>query len=108
MSHDSDLDKNSAREGAKWTFLTNHTHVLICVRRDPFVRTRDIATLVGITERSVQRILTELEEFGVLVREKDGRRNRYSVNADKLLRHPLEHHRSVSDLLALVGNEPNS
>ncbi len=69
------------------------------------MRARDIALQVGITERSVQRILGELTEYGVLTREKDGRRNRYSVDVSKTLRHPLEQHRSVAELLALVGDE---
>lgn len=91
-------------EYARWTFLTNHSHVLICVSRDPLLRTRDIAEKVGITERSVQRILTELAEAGVIMRERDGRRNRYIVNGSPFLRHPLESNRRVSDLLGFVGN----
>ena len=92
----------------KWTFLTNHTHVLICVWKDPYLRTRDIADMVGITERSVQRILGELTEFGVITWEKEGRRNRYSVVPSKQLRHPLENHKSVLDLLGLVGDAQGS
>lgn len=87
----------------KWTFLTNHSHVLICVWRNPFVRARDIADLVGITERSVQRILKELTEAGVIVTQKDGRRNRYSIDEGRKLRHPLEGHCSVGDLLNLIS-----
>ncbi len=89
----------------KWTFLTNHSHVLVCLQRDPFMRARDIADGVGITERSVQRILTELTEYGVLTKEREGRRNRYSVDFSRPLRHPLEQHRAVADLLALFGGE---
>lgn len=91
---------------AKWTFLTNHSHVLVCLQRDPFMRAKDIAQQVGITERSVQRILTELTEYGVLVKEKDGRRNRYLIDVSMKLRHPLEHHRAVADILALFEHEP--
>ena len=87
----------------KWTFLTNHSHVLVCLQKDPFMRARDIATQVGITERSVQRILTELTEYGVISKEKEGRRNRYTVDSAKPLRHTLEDHRSVADLLQLFG-----
>ena len=67
------------------------------------MRARDIATQVGITERSVQRILTELTEYGVISKEKEGRRNRYTVDSAKPLRHTLEDHRSVADLLQLFG-----
>jgi DNA-binding transcriptional ArsR family regulator len=89
---------------APWTFLTNHAHVLICVAREPEVRIRDLASAVGITERAVQRILTELEDAGYLQRERDGRRNRYSVRASLRLRHPLEGHCAVGALIKLVND----
>ncbi len=85
-----------------WTFLTNHAHVLLCLAREPGARMRDVADLVGITERAVQRIVAELEEAGYIERSRDGRRNRYSVQADLPLRHPIEKHRPVSALIALV------
>jgi DNA-binding transcriptional ArsR family regulator len=85
-----------------WTFLSNHTHVLVCLagQGDPTVR--DIAQQVGITERAVLRIVSELEQAGVLTRERDGRRNRYRIDAEVPLRHPLEAHCRIGDLLALV------
>lgn len=82
-----------------WTFLTNHTHVLVCLSRDPEMRMRDVAAQVGITERAVQRIVQELEAYGVLERQRDGRRNRYRINGKKPLRHQLESHRIVGGLL---------
>lgn len=85
-----------------WTFLTNHAHVLLCIAQDPEARMRDMAEQVGITERAVQRIVSELEEGGYLLRVKDGRRNRYEVRGDKPLRHPIERHQKVEALLALV------
>ena len=85
-----------------WNFLTNHTHVLLCVWEDPEARVRDIATRVGITERAVQRILQELESDGYLVRERVGRRNRYRVRGDRPLRHPVGDHRPVSVLLEVI------
>lgn len=85
-----------------WTFLTNHTHVLVAVSRDPELRQREIGALVGITEGAVQRILNELEDAGYLRRERIGRRNRYHVVAERPLRHPLEGHRTVGDLLDAV------
>lgn len=90
------------REAAPWTFLTNHTHVLFCIERDPDVRMRDVATAVGVTERAVQRIVLELEEAGYLVRTREGRRNRYEVRSKKPLRHEIEQHCDVADLLAVL------
>mgnify|MGYP002378246981 FL=1 len=89
-----------------WTFLTNHAHVLLCLARDPTARVRDIATSVGITERAVQRILSELEEGGYLTRQRDGRRNRYDVNGRQSLRHPIEMHNRVEALFGLVVRDP--
>ena len=89
----------------QWTFLTNHTHVLIAIQRNPQEKLRQIAELVGITERSAHRIVTELIEYGVLSVEKDGRRNRYIVHADKPLRHPMEGTQTVQDLLMLARQE---
>jgi len=87
---------------AEWTFLTNHAHVLLCIAREPEVRMREVATLVGITERAVQRIVADLEEAGYLERIKHGRRNEYKIRANLPLRHPVERHEQVSSLLALV------
>ena len=88
-----------------WTFLTNHAHVLLCIAREPEVRMRDVAHLVGITERAVQRIVADLEEGGYLERIRHGRRNRYKVRTDRPLRHPIERHERVSSLITLVLGE---
>ena len=88
---------------ATWTFLTNHAHVLLCLAKDPATRVRDIATLVGITERAVHRILGDLQKAGYLRRQRDGRRNRYDVRRDLPLRHPIERHAPISALLKLVS-----
>ncbi len=85
-----------------WTFLTNHAHVLLCLAKDPGARMRDVATVVGVTERAVQRIVRELEEAGYLRREKEGRRNRYALRETMPLRHPMERHAQVSALLKIV------
>lgn len=85
-----------------WTFLSNHTHVLVCLAADSAQTLRDVAAQVGITERAVQRIVADLEAGGVLRRERDGRRNRYKLALDARLRHPLEQHCRIGDLLALV------
>lgn len=86
----------------EWTFLTNHAHVLLCIARDPDVRMRDVAELVGITERAVQRIVAELEEAGYVERIRNGRRNRYEVRSNLPLRHPIERHERVASLIAFV------
>lgn len=91
--------------GGGWTFLTNHAHVLFCIVQDPEVRLRDVAARVGITERAVQRIVTDLENAGYLEVSKEGRRNRYKVNFEQPLRHPIERHRSVRALIGLVLGE---
>jgi len=92
--------------GSEWTFLTNHAHVLLCLAADPELRVRDLALRVGITERAVQKIIAELEAGGVLARERDGRRNRYTIHGHQPLRHPVEAHRSLSDLIrAILGPE---
>jgi len=91
-----------SRKDARWTFLSNHSHVLICLHREPDLTLREVAQRVGITERSVQRILGELEEGGYLRRERDGLRNRYRFRTTARLRHPIESHRTIGDLIAMV------
>ncbi|MFT4623006.1 MAG: Mn-dependent DtxR family transcriptional regulator [Myxococcota bacterium] len=95
------MDPYSSESTSTWTFLTNHSHVLLVIAADPNARVRDIAEVVGITERAVQRIVHDLAEAGYLDVEKQGRRNHYEVDADKHLRHPVERHHTVNDLLAL-------
>lgn len=85
-----------------WTFLTNHAHVLICLARAPEATLRDVAQRVGITERAVQKILRELELGGIVERRRVGRRNRYRLQLNRPLRHPVEAHRTVADLLAMT------
>ena len=88
---------------ASWTFLTNHTHVVVVLARDPMARIRDIAEEVGITQRAVQRIIAELVADDVLRITKHGRRNEYRINRRKRLRHPLEAGNKLDDLLALIS-----
>jgi DNA-binding transcriptional ArsR family regulator len=96
------VDKASGAR-TRWTYLTNHAHVLIALAREPNARVRDLAEMVDITERAVQQILTDLEEGGVIRREREGRRNRYTINRTAPLRHANEAGGNVSGLLALVG-----
>lgn len=86
-----------------WTFLTNHSHVLICLADDPAQRIRDLADAVGITERAVQRILSDLEQAGAITKIKEGRRNHYEINPRFPLRHPVEAHCKVGDILTMAG-----
>jgi DNA-binding MarR family transcriptional regulator len=90
---------------AGWTFLTNHTHVLLCLTRDPAIRLRDVAELVGITERMVQKIVAELVAAGFVDVEKQGRCNTYRLHLSRRLRHPLEAHHSVGEILELLKRD---
>jgi len=85
-----------------WRFLSNHTQVLLCIQRDPDVRFRDIAEMVGITERAAQRIVADLIESGYIESERIGRRNHYRVNADIAMRHPAQEGHDVGELLRLL------
>jgi DNA-binding MarR family transcriptional regulator len=93
------------RQRRTWTFLSNHAHVIIALAKDPSLRVRDLAEVVGVTERAVSAILADLEEAGVLVREREGRRNVYAINPEAPLRHSVESHRNVRDLLQLAEVE---
>lgn len=85
-----------------WTFFTNHGHTLLLLARNPDLRLRDLAEQVGITERAVQRIVTELQQDGYLEVRREGRRNRYRVRVDMPLRHPLEAHHQVRQLVDTI------
>jgi DNA-binding IclR family transcriptional regulator len=88
---------------ASWTFLTNHARVLLCVANDPGMRLRDIAASLDITERSAFGILTDLVEAGYVVKEKDGRRNRYHIQAHLPLPELASRDRTVGDVLTLLS-----
>lgn len=88
-----------------WTFLSNHAHVLICLHKDPMLRLRDVADMVGISTRAVQSIVYDLEGAGILSHEKIGRRNRYQIHSQNGLRHPLTSDCEVSDFLQLVSGK---
>jgi predicted ArsR family transcriptional regulator len=87
---------------ANWSFLTNHARVLLCISRDPGVRLRDIADRLGITERGAFGIVTDLTNAGYIVKEKDGRRNRYQIQTHLPLPEPTSRERTLGDLLALL------
>lgn len=100
---DASTKSNASTRG--WTFLTNHAHVLAVLHSDPEMVLRHVALAVGITERAVQRIIQDLEDGGFIEREKAGRRNRYQVLLGEPLRHPIEAHRTIGDLLKLIARE---
>jgi len=85
--------------------MTNHTHVLVLLDTDEPPVLREVAVRVGITERAVQRIILDLEEGGFVERERIGRRNRYRVVRNIRLRHPIEAHRTIGDLLDLLQGD---
>lgn len=85
-----------------WTFFSNYAHVLICLAENPEVRLREVADRVGITERSAQRLISHLDEAGILTRVKHGRRNSYLIDTTVHLRHPIEEHCTVGELLSLI------
>jgi DNA-binding transcriptional ArsR family regulator len=102
-------EQASVASSPTWDFLTNHAHVLVCVANDPGIRARDIASAIGITERATHRILGELVDEGYVLRERQGRRNRYEIVADLPLPHPLVQERRVGELIAvLVGSDPKA
>ena len=92
--------------GGSWTLLTGHGHVLVEIARSPEARMRDISAVVGLTERTVQAIIADLEAAGYLTRDRTGRRNRYTINPDRLFRHTAQEGLRVGpflDLLAAAG-----
>ena len=97
------LEPLAPKTEAGWTFLTNHAHVLLCLAEGRDDTLRAVAVRVGITERAVQRIVGDLEAGGVIARSRDGRRNRYEVNPAIPLRHDLESHKTVGDLMTMVS-----
>jgi DNA-binding MarR family transcriptional regulator len=96
---------DAARDQSGWTFLTNHFHVLACLSRDSELRIRDIADLIGITERATVQILSQLEASGYVTKTKVGRRNHYTVHGELPLRHPLNNERQVGELLRVMEPE---
>jgi len=87
---------------AEWSFLTNHARVLMCIAHDPGIRLRDIASTLGITERTAYGIVTDLTEGGYVIKEKDGRRNRYQIQAHVPLREPITRERTIGEVLDVL------
>jgi DNA-binding IclR family transcriptional regulator len=94
--------------GGSWTLLTGHGHVLVEIARDPAARMRDIAAAAGITERTAQVIVADLEAAGYITRTRTGRRTRYTVNPDSVFRHPAQEGHRVGPFLALLATARDS
>ncbi len=87
-----------------WSFLSNHGRVLLCLAQDPGMRLRDIATHVGVTERSAYGIVADLTKAGYVAKLKDGRRNRYQIQAHRPLPESTARERTVGEVLALLAD----
>jgi hypothetical protein len=98
--------KENAAPG--WTFLTNHAQVLACIAHDPGARLRDIGERVGITERASHRIVTELADAGYITRQRNGRRNRYTINTHLPLPDPIARQQNVGELLGILTGPPHT
>jgi len=88
--------------GPSWTFLTNHAQVLVCIADDAGVRLREIGERVGITERAAHRIVVELAAAGYITRERNGRRNQYTINAHLPVHDALARERNVGQLIQIL------
>ncbi len=95
------IPMTTAKDRSSWTFLTHHARVLLEIARNPEVRLREVAEIIGITERAVQSIVADLHEAGYLTRDRVGRRNHYQLNLDQHFRHHTEAHAPVRALVEL-------
>ncbi len=93
----------SDKQAPSWKFLTNHAQVLVCIANDPGIRLRDIGARVGITERAAHRIVVELGAAGYITRQRNGRRNLYTINSDVSVHDPIAREQSVGRLLEILG-----
>ena len=93
-------------EASRWSFLTNHAQVLLCIAHDPGIRLREIGEAVGITERAAHRIVVELAGAGYISRRRNGRRNHYTIQSHLPLPDPLASEQKIGDLLAILTGQP--
>jgi DNA-binding transcriptional ArsR family regulator len=96
------MQSSSPNDNHGWRFVTNHGHVLACIAADSSARLRDIAATVGLTERAVGQIISELEQAGYLTKTRVGRRNHYEVHDELPLRHPLHRHHTIGELIRFL------
>ena len=90
-------------ENNQWTFLTNHGLVFVIIARHPRITTREIAAEVGVTERTVQKAILDLETEGYIIKKREGVRNRYRINPEVPMRHRIPREHAVGDLLNALG-----
>src|SRR5919199_5952773 len=102
------MRRGSTNSDHPWRFVTNHAHVLECIASNPAARLRDIAAIVGITERTVAAIVSDLEEAGYLTKTRIGRNNRYEIHDELPLRHPQHHHHTVGELIRFLKAPANT
>jgi DNA-binding Lrp family transcriptional regulator len=95
----------SADGTARWSFLTNHAQVLLCIAQDPGIRLRELGDAVGITERAAHRIVSELAEAGYISRKRNGRRNHYTIQSHLPVPDPLAREQKIGTLLAILGGK---
>lgn len=95
------------KHASQWTFFTNHSHVLFYLAAHPDLPLREVASAIGITERAVQKVIHDLAETGIITKVKSGRTNKYTINRHMPLRHPLEAHRCIGDILTIICKENN-
>jgi DeoR/GlpR family transcriptional regulator of sugar metabolism len=100
------MKSSSGDDHHLWRFVTNHAHVLESIASNPTIRLRDIATTVGITERTAAQIINDLEQAGYITKIRDGRRNRYEVHEELPLRHPQHRHHTVGELIRFLEAPP--
>jgi len=94
--------RNTVSRGKRWTFITNHAAVLSLIVHEPHLTAREIAQKVGITERAVWRILSDLEQEKYITKQKVGRRLEYTINLDRPLRHPSHGDKNLADLVNIL------
>ena len=102
------MKSSSGKVDHQWRFVTNHAHVLESIATDPSARLRDIATTVGITERTAAQIVNDLEQAGYLTKTRDGRRNTYEIQDELPLRHPRHRHHTVGGLIRFLRDPRDS
>ena len=102
----SDPDQSGGSAGS-WTLLTGHGHVLVEIARNPRARIRDLSAAAGLTERTVQAIVADLEAAGYITRSRTGRRTRYTVRHDSQFRHPAQEGLRVGPFLAVLAADEN-
>lgn len=102
------MGQTAGENGKRWTFLTNHARVLIHIARSPRARVRDISATIGITERTTQGIVNDLEESGYIKRTRMGRRNRYTIDRNRPFRHPADADHRIEGLITLFTSHDHT